>query len=320
MARVWFRWHTEVVLKLLMSRMWQLGLVVLAAVVAVAAVPATAFAEPTTPTTPTPTPSPSSPSTPDVQSMLENLLRGFSLPGLPDQGDPVGDTSQMIVVSVPEAAATTGTLTAFEKDANGQWKPVIGPTQAWVGSKGIGKPEDNVHRTPEGTFALGQAFGRLDNPGTKLPYKKVDNQDWWDGNMQSATYNRMIRQPNNPGGGSENLYDMGPAYDYAVEVKHNPTNTPGNASAIFLHVGSEPTWGCIAIGKEQMMEILKWLDPAKNPKISIGVNQESPKDIKDAPSLADPQGTPLGDDALSSILSEFTPLIPQLMDTVTGSS
>lgn len=301
------------VLKLLMSRMWQLGLVVLAAVVTLALGAGTAAAAPTAPTTP------AAPTTPDVQTMIENLLQSFSLPGAPTPGNPVGDTGQMIVVSVPEASATKGTLTAFEKDANGKWTPVIGPVAAYVGDKGIGKPEDNVHRTPEGTFALGQAFGRQDNPGTKLPYKKVDQQDWWDGNMKSPSYNKMVRQPQTPGEGSENLYDMGPAYDYAVQVVHNPTNTPGNASAIFLHVGSEPTWGCIAVDKDSMVKILKWLDPAKNPKISIGVNAQTPADIKDAPSLSTPQGDPLTGDALTSVLGQFTSVIPQLLQSVTGS-
>lgn len=306
------------VLKLLMSRMWQVGLLLLAVVVALPFGAGTAAAEPTAPAAPTTPTTPAAPAG-DVQAMLENLLRGFTLPGAPTPGNPVADTSQMIVVSMPSQTATQGTLTAFEKDVNGQWKPVIGPTAAWVGSKGIGKPQDNVHRTPEGTFALGQAFGRKDNPGTKLPYKKVDNQDWWDGNVSSQTYNQMVRQPNNPGPGSENLYDMGPAYDYAVEFKHNPTNTPGNAAAMFLHVGNEPTWGCVAIGEQEMVEILKWLDPAKNPKISIGVNQATPADIKDAPSLTTPQGDRLSDDMLSSILERFTALIPQLLGSVTGS-
>lgn len=277
----------------------------MAAVLAVAIVPGTASAEP---------------ETPDVQSMLENLLRGLTIPGMPTPANPMGDTSQMVVVSMPSQTAVQGTLTAFEKDANGQWKPVIGPVPAFVGSKGIGKPEDNVHRTPEGTFAFGKAFGRLDNPGTKMPYTKVDNQDWWDGNMASPTYNRMVRQPNSPGEGSENLYDMGPAYDYAVQMVHNPTNTPGNASAIFLHVGSEPTWGCVAIPLAAMKQVLEWLDPAKNPKISVGVNAQTPTDIKDAPSVTDPQGAPLSDDALTSILGQFTAVIPELLTTVTGSS
>ena len=279
----------------------------MAAVLAVAAAPGTASAEPAAPTTP------------DVQSMIENLLRGLEIPGLPTPGNPMGDTSQMVMVSMPSQTAVQGTLTAFEKDANGQWKPIMDPVPAFVGSKGIGKPQDNVHRTPEGTFAFGKAFGRLDNPGTKLPYTKVDRQDWWDGNVASPTYNRMVRQPNSPGPGSENLYDMGPAYDYSVQMVHNPTNTPGNASAIFLHVGSEPTWGCVAIPLDAMKKVLQWLDPAKNPKITVGVNTSTPTDIKDAPSVNDPQGSPLGDDALAAILNQFTAVIPQLLDTVAGS-
>ncbi len=305
------------VLKLLVSRVWQLGLVLLAVVVAVAMGAGRAAAEPEAPAAPA-APAPAAPTTPDVQGMLQNLLNGSLVPNTPVL--PGGDTGQMVVVSVPEASATKGTLTAFEKDANGAWLPVIGPVDAWVGDKGIGKPEDNVHRTPEGVFPLGQAFGRQDNPGTKMPYKKVDNQDWWDANMKSPTYNRMVRQSASPGEGSENLYDMGPAYDYAVQVVHNPSNTPGNASAIFLHVGQEPTWGCIAIDQKSMVDVLKWLDPAKNPKIAIGVNQSTPTDLKDAPSLNDPSGAPLSGDALSGVLGQFTSVIPQLLQTVTGSS
>ncbi|WP_298441127.1 L,D-transpeptidase family protein [Gordonia sp. (in: high G+C Gram-positive bacteria)] len=289
--------------------MWQLGLLGMAVVVALVVAPGTANAAPT---------APAAPATPDVQTMIENLLKSF-LPGAGSPTTPAGDTSQMIVVSVPEASATKGTLTAFEKNANGQWEPVIGPVDAYVGDKGIGAPEDNVHRTPEGTFALGQAFGRQDNPGTKMPYKKVDDQDWWDANMKSPTYNRMVRQSQSPGADSENLYDMGPAYDYAVQIVHNPANTPGKASAIFLHVGSEPTWGCVAIDKESMVKILKWLDPAKNPKIAIGVNEKTPTDPATAPSLNDQSGSPLTGDALTGVLSQFTSVIPQLLGSATGS-
>lgn len=258
--------------------------------------------------------------TPNVQSMIENLLKSFSIPGLPNAGtDPVSETGQMIVVTVPSAASTTGTLTAFEKDPQGQWKPVIGPTKAFVGEKGIGKPEDNVYRTPEGTFGLDEAFGRQDNPGTKMKYTKVDAQDWWDSNMQSPTYNTMVRQPNSPGGDSENLYNTGPMYDYAVNIAHNPQRVPGNASAIFLHVtDGNPTMGCVGIDKDKMVEILKWLDPAKNPKITIGVNVDAPEDVKDAPSTTNPDGSPLGGDALSGILNQFTALIPNVLQSVLG--
>lgn len=265
-----------------------------------------AYAEPETTTPSSPTPSSPTPSTPDspgastlpelpevtdlpaLNEILDRLADGSGSLGDALPGDSDGPTDQQIVVTSPEASSPTGTLTAFERDEDGNWKPVIGATAADFGELGIGEPQDNVYRTPAGTFPLDQAFGREDNPGTKMPYMKVDRQDWWDSDMSSATYNTHVRQPESPGPGSENLYDMGPVYDYAVNVAHNPQRIPGRASAIFLHVANgAPTMGCIAIPRAQMIEVLRWLDPAKNPKITIGVNAQAPA-AGDTPSTTNP--------------------------------
>ena len=291
-----------------MRRMWQLGLLATATVVALVVGAGQAYAAPTTPA---PTTHGS-----DVSSLIEGILKSLQIPGLPGvQGERPGEeTGQMIVVTAPVASSQTATLTAFEKDAAGAWKPVIGPTKADLGEKGMGKAQDNVYRTPQGTFALDQAFGRQENPGTKMPYFKVDNQDWWDANPKSPTYNTHVRQSQSPGGGSENLYNMGPVYDYAVNVAHNPNRVPGDASAIFLHVSNgQPTWGCVAIEKQKMIDVLKWLDPAKNPKITIGVNVDAPKEAP-APSTS-PNG-----DLLGGVLGNLAPLIPNLLNGLTPAS
>lgn len=144
---------------------------------------------------------------------------------------------------------------------------MFGPTKAFLGSLGMGEPKDNVYRTPEGTFALDQAFGRQANPGTKMPYFQATRQDWWDSNMKSPTYNTHVRQANSPGGDSENLYDAGPVYDYAVNIAHNPQRTPGKASAMFLHVtNGEPTMGCVAIDRDVMHKILRVARPRQAPQ------------------------------------------------------
>ncbi|MFT4125528.1 MAG: hypothetical protein QM662_04785 [Gordonia sp. (in: high G+C Gram-positive bacteria)] len=220
-----------------------------------------------------------------------------TLPGLtvPDTGIPALDaiidqlsdalgssgtlvqSQQHIVVTAPAATDQTATLTAYERAANGSWRPVLGPTKAFLGELGMGVPADNVYRTPEGTFALDQAFGREPNPGTKMPYFTTDTQDWWDSNPASPTYNTHVRQVDSPGGDSENLYNVGPMYDYAVNIAHNPQRLPGRASAIFLHVtDGNPTMGCVAIDRDVLRNILRWLDPAKNPRITIGTNQPAP--------------------------------------------
>ncbi|STZ25375.1 L,D-transpeptidase family protein [Mycolicibacterium aichiense] len=185
------------------------------------------------------------------------------------------DSSQWIVVGVPAANATTGTLTAFQRVGQ-DWKVVLGPTPAKVGELGVGAPADGVYRTPEGTFGFDQAFGRQPNPGTKMPYFQATDQDWWDEDPKSPGYNTHVRSGDQPSAIAENLYDSGPVYDYAVNITSNPNRIPGKLAGIFLHVSDgDPTWGCVAIGRDEMRSILNWLDPAANPQITIGVGDPS---------------------------------------------
>ncbi|MBD0862037.1 L,D-transpeptidase family protein [Gordonia sp. zg691] len=303
-----------------------LGLLVIAVLAACAGGAGQSFAAPgtTTPTTPT-TPAPPSGSNPGsgipmLDEILDQLAGGSgSAEGNGGAGAPGAPTNQMIVVTAPRATDTTASLTAFERGTDGSWKPVIGPTKAFLGSLGMGEPKDNVHRTPQGTFALDQAFGREANPGTKMPYLKVDQQDWWDSDMKSPTYNTHVRQPQSPGGDSENLYNSGPVYDYAVNIAHNPERTPGKASAMFLHVtNDQPTMGCVAIERELMKQILVWLDPAKNPKITIGVNQGAPTGEapgatpQTAPGATPPTSEIPGGDALTGLLTQLVGVVPSL--------
>ncbi|WP_301546966.1 L,D-transpeptidase [Gordonia sp. X0973] len=236
-----------------------------------------------------------------------------------DKTNVTGQTSQLIVVNAKAASDTTGTLTAYERGADGNWKPVVGPTTAHLGSKGQGEPADNVPRTPSGTFALDQAFGRKANPGTKMPYKQVTVDDWWDSDMKSKTYNTLVHHKGKPSADAENLYNSGPVYDYAVNIAHNPSRVPGKASAIFLHVtNGQPTEGCVAVGQSEMVKILKWLDPAKSPKITIGVNAQapsgdaagaSPQNMKDSPNGA-------AGGLLGGIVEGALNILPQILGKV----
>lgn len=184
-------------------------------------------------------------------------------------------STQWIVVGVPSASSTSGTLTAYQRVGQ-DWKVVLGPTKAMVGDAGVGEGEDGVHRTPVGTFAFDQAFGRLPNPGTKMPYFQASQQDWWDEDAGSPTYNTHVHSAANPSSITENLYDSGPVYDYAVNMAVNPKRIPGKVSGIFLHItDGTPTWGCVAVGRNEMKSLLTWLDPSTNPRITVGVGEPS---------------------------------------------
>ncbi|MGB3481032.1 MAG: L,D-transpeptidase family protein [Mycobacterium sp.] len=186
-------------------------------------------------------------------------------------------TTQRIVVSVPDASSPTGTLTAYQRTGD-QWHAVLGPTHADLGEIGVGAPADDVFRTPIGTFPLGQSFGRLPNPGTAMPYFQTTDEDWWDEEPESPTYNLHVHGEQSPSDDAENLYDSGVIYDYAVLIEHNRHRIPGRSAGIFLHVtDGDPTWGCVAIGHDEMRSVLNWLDPAAAPEITIGINAPAPE-------------------------------------------
>ena len=48
--------------------------------------------------------------------------------------------------------------------------------------------------------------------------------------------------------------------------------TPGLGSAIFLHINiGMPTAGCVTLPAGELLEILRWLNPAASPRIVMGV-------------------------------------------------
>lgn len=210
-----------------------------------------------------------------IAALLTAILAGLALSAPASALPASAQTTQWIVVGVPTSSSTTGTLTAYQK-SGGQWKQVLGPTKAMVGELGVGAPADGVYRTPEGTFGFDQAFGREPNPGTKFPYFQATDEDWWDEDASSPTYNTHVRSPDSPSGITENLYDSGPVYDYAINMAVNPQRIPGKVSGIFLHVtDGNPTWGCVAVGREEMRSLLAWLDPSADPRITVGVGTPS---------------------------------------------
>ena len=180
------------------------------------------------------------------------------------------------MVSSPAADSPVATLTAYQRDG-AHWREVLGPVRADLGELGVGAPQDDVFRTPAGTFPLGQAFGREPNPGTRMPYFQATDEDWWDEDVDSPTYNTHVHAAEIDSDDAENLYDSGGIYDYAVLIDHNPERIPGRSAGIFLHVSDgEPTWGCVAIARDQMRSVLEWLDPAAQPEITIGVGLTGP--------------------------------------------
>lgn len=179
--------------------------------------------------------------------------------------------SQRLTVSAYGSAAK---IRCLEKSRRGGWKAVkkLGDIKGFVGRNGITDNKIELDGyTPGGLFRLGGAFGIRQKPDTKMPYRQVTQDSWWVDDPKSAYYNQWVEAPCAYGWSSaEHLIDFPDDYAYAVIVEYNTAAVaPGKGSAIFLHCGAHSTSGCIAVKEEDLLNILKWLDPAGNPEILI---------------------------------------------------
>jgi L,D-peptidoglycan transpeptidase YkuD (ErfK/YbiS/YcfS/YnhG family) len=192
----------------------------------------------------------------------------------------------VVTVSVGSSTATHGLLQVWKRQANGTYTSAYGPTTAWVGAAGVGATREGLQRTPAGTFGLTEAFGTAANPGTGLPYRRVDGNDWWVSDQTSAYYNTYRRCapgscPFNEAAGERLAI---PAYANATVIDYNRTPVVrGAGSAFFLHVSNgRPTAGCVAIGPTHLAHVMRLLTPAAKPVISIGVGSAATAGITEA--------------------------------------
>ncbi len=121
--------------------------------------------------------------------------------------------------------------------------------------------------TPVGTFPLRRVFFRaeqLDWPVTKLPVAPIDPNDGWCDAPDSPSYNQLVRMafPDS----AEYLWRDDHVYDLIVVIGYNDAPVvPGKGSAIFMHLarpGYEPTEGCVALAREDLVRVVAELDPA----------------------------------------------------------
>lgn len=226
------------------------------------------------PQQPTVAPRPAAVSEPQVQPRAEVRPVATGLP--PGVKAPEG-SNQLVTVLAPKAGSTSGTLQAWSRGPDGAWSSALGPVRVRVGTQGVGVTNEGLNRTPRGTFDLPTAFGRQPNPGTKMPYRKVDNSDWWVSDKRSPAYNTYRRCA----AGScsfdekagENLARAGASYDYAVVIGYNTSPVrAGAGSAFFVHVDAGvPSAGCVVTPRASVVALLRWLDPAQHPRITIGL-------------------------------------------------
>jgi L,D-peptidoglycan transpeptidase YkuD (ErfK/YbiS/YcfS/YnhG family) len=115
--------------------------------------------------------------------------------------------------------------------------------------------------TPTGVYTLTAAGGRLPNPGTREPYE----------------YNKSYFHT----AGHILGHSTSAVFDYVVAIDFNrvagsPVSSiaqpwgPGPGGDIWLHVDNgAPSEACVTVAKQNMVTILRWLNPTQHPVIVL---------------------------------------------------
>lgn len=231
--------------------------------------------------------------------MSAMILVGFVSPAnsqaTPALLNKITDSEQVVLVTANSWRSIIGNVQVFEKK-NKSWLATQKPVRANLGYGGLvpgDKRKQGTGTTPTGTYAFTSAFGIKSDPGTKLSYIKVDNNDAWTYNPKFPNTYNVFQTANKNwssyGNYVEILSSYKKQYNYVAILDFNlpngkitegangvnRTDQSANTSqggGIFLHVSNgTKTAGCIAIPERAMKEILEWLDPKKNPVIVIQV-------------------------------------------------
>ena len=136
-----------------------------------------------------------------------------------------------------------------------------------VGAGGV--REDKVEgdaATPVGIFPLRRLYFRNDRlvlPEVRLPARPIDERDGWCDDPRAATYNRLVRIPNE--WSHERMWRDDELYDLVVVVGYNDDPPEGEwGSAIFLHLARDdyaPTRGCVAFARQDLLELVALVGP-----------------------------------------------------------
>jgi L,D-peptidoglycan transpeptidase YkuD (ErfK/YbiS/YcfS/YnhG family) len=180
--------------------------------------------------------------------------------------------SQLVLVA---AGKTSADIYCYDRGEDGIWKlnESLGYIKGYSGRNGVNFDKyEGDGCSPGGLFGLGYAFGNSPKPETGLSWRDITKDTYWIDDPNSKYYNQWVENVDDADWtGGEHLSENVSSYAYAALIEYNtaPNTVAGKGSAIFLHIGSKPTSGCVTVTKETLLKMLKWLSEDKNPGMLI---------------------------------------------------
>lgn len=176
--------------------------------------------------------------------------------------------NQLILVTSKGYNTDKAKIETYERNAKGRWIRKLS-VSGHIGENGFATNKvEGDGKSPIGKYSLGTAFGQKDNPGTKLPFKSITNDDVWVDDPNSQLYNtwQSKSKTSSHWKSAENMNHELYTYGFVINYNTNPV-VQNKGSAIFFHVGNSYTVGCTSTSEANVISIMKWLDPKKNPVI-----------------------------------------------------
>ncbi|MGB8354426.1 MAG: L,D-transpeptidase family protein [Chthoniobacteraceae bacterium] len=174
------------------------------------------------------------------------------------------------------------------EDSSSAWSAVAGPFpvdlgrngMAWGrGERGPGAPvgfrikHEGDGCSPVGIFRIPYVFGyAAAAPGIGLRYVPITAASVGVDDGRSRYYNEVVDadKVGRDWRSGEVMLRKDGIYRWGAFVAHNPDNVPGGGSCIFMHIWYGPghgTSGCTAMAEGDLLRVLRWLDPGREPRL-----------------------------------------------------
>lgn len=208
---------------------------------------------------------------------------------LRDRSAELARSGQLLLVTTAGWNEARARLQRFERQ-RGAFVAVGPPQAVWVGKAGLawrtdeGAPPPPVAgplkregdgRAPAGILSFGDMWGYAPSApaGIRFSYRMSTDCDRCVDDPDHADYNKILRLPTPKAPATwrsaEYLRMETEHYRNLVVIHYNDLRpVKGAGSCIFLHVAPPPgggTLGCTALPADDLLALLRWLDPAQNP-------------------------------------------------------
>jgi D-alanyl-D-alanine dipeptidase len=224
----------------------------------------------------------------DHASSRDYGILNLPFDALRDRSAELAGADQVLLVTTLGWNEVRGQLQRFERQ-QGRLIPVGQPLPVWIGKAGLAWRTDEGAvpppfpgplkregdgRSPAGILSFGNMWGYAPRApeGVTLPYRMSTECERCVDDPDHADYGRVLSLDSPKAGtfkSAEYLRMATDHYRYMVIIHYNDLNPiKGAGSCIFLHIAPPPgggTAGCTALASEDLLTLLRWMDPAKHP-------------------------------------------------------